>query len=102
MAYQLEILVPDSEPKIVNITGPTTLGGSEKADLCIDNYELPSKLCRFRVNQEVLTVMNLSGQAPSLRIKKQNLERGKMYILDDEDVLIFGELQIVIHETSFP
>jgi|GEM_PF-4927743 hypothetical protein len=100
MPYQLEIHLPNSAPEIIDIAGPTILGSSEKADLRIEDCDLPLKLCRFRVNQGVLTVMNLSGQTPPLKIKKQNLERGKMYILDDEDVLTFGELEIVIHEVG--
>lgn len=100
MPYQLEIHLPDNEVETIELVGPSTLGSSEQAELCIQDYNLPAKLCRFRIAQGVLTVMNLGAQKPPLKIGKQKLERGKMYILDDEDVLSFGKLKMVIHELS--
>lgn len=101
MPYQLEIHLPDNDVETIDLIGSTILGSSEQAELCIEDYDLPAKLCRFRIAQGVLTVMNIGGQKkPPFKIGKQKIERGKMYILDHGDVLSFGKLEIIVHELS--
>lgn len=100
MPYQLEVHLPDHDIETLDIIDSCVLGSSEEAEVCIQDHELPAKLCRFRVGQDVLTVMNLSAQKPPLKIGKQKLERGKMYILDHEDILTCGDLKIIVHEVA--
>lgn len=101
MPYQLEIILSDNENQNINVTEQMRLGSSPELEICLEDYGLPSKACVFRLNQDILTIINLGMIKPALKIGKQNLDKGKMYILDDQDQITLGDISILVHEQTY-
>lgn len=97
MPYRIEIQIPENDPQEIIMSESLSIGSDPSNDVCLQDFGLAPKHCIFRQQQGVLTVLNIGGSKP-FKIGKQKLELGKMYILDHNDQIKFGDLTIVIDE----
>ena len=101
LAYSLDLRVPDQDNKRVPVNPLITLGSDQEADICLQNFTLAPKHCVFRVNNEVLSILNLAPDGAT-KIGKQELGQGKMYIIDKGDEIDLGEMSIYIRREKVP
>ena len=99
IGFQLEINFPDQSPHTIPIGNKLSLGGSEKSELCIEDYGLSPIHLSFRIHNSVLSLHNLGGQNPTT-LGEQILSHGKMYLLNVGDVIKVGDIEITIQEKS--
>ncbi len=93
--YILDIKIPDEDSQRIPVQGKITVGSASDVDICIEEFGLAPRHCIFRDNNEVLTVQNTAGDGGVI-VGKQELNHGKMYIVDKGDSVKIGDLTFVI------
>ncbi|MFT6070500.1 MAG: hypothetical protein ACJAT2_003182 [Bacteriovoracaceae bacterium] len=93
--YILDIKIPDEDSQRIPVQGKITVGSASDVDICIEEFGLAPRHCIFRDNNEVLTVQNTAGDG-GIIVGKQELNHGKMYIVDKGDSIKIGDLTFVI------
>lgn len=93
--YILDIKIPDEDSQRIPVQGKVTVGSASDVDICIEDFGLAPRHCIFRDNNEVLTVQNTAGDG-GVVVGKQELNHGKMYIVDKGDSIKIGDLTFII------
>jgi hypothetical protein len=99
LGFQLEINFPDQSPHKIPLGSKLSLGGSDKSELCIEDYGLSPLHLSFRVHNNLLSLHNLGGKN-STHLGDQQLNHGKMYLLNIGDIIKVGDIEIKICESE--
>jgi hypothetical protein len=95
--FELELTFPDQSPQKIPLESKLSVGGSDKSELCIEDYGLSPLHLSFRIHNGVLSLHNLGGKNETL-LGDQVLNHGKMYLLNIEDKIKVGDIEIKICE----
>ena len=95
--FELEITFPDQSPQRFPLESKLSIGGSDKSELCIEDYGLSPLHLSFRIHNAVLSLHNLGGKKQTL-LGEQVLNHGKMYLLNFGDIIKVGDIDIKICE----
>ncbi len=93
--YYLEVHHPRDGKNRYKIDGQVTIGGSSSNDIYLSDFELAPRHCILRVHQEVLTIFQVA-ESGSTKIGSQELDTGRMYILEKSDKLFLQDIKCII------
>jgi len=95
VVYFLDIQIPDGDTHRVAIFDSVSIGSSEEVEVSVEEFGLAPRHGIFKVHNDILSLHNLGGNGKTA-LDGNNLQHGKMYIVDTGDTLSMGELAIGI------
>ena len=92
--YQLEFKLPGEDTEKIVVLEKLAVGSGSEMDVTIVDAGLAKKQFIFRYQNKILTVQ-VSGDADTY-LQSKKLARGKVFILELDDILTCGELEIKV------
>ncbi|MCO4792316.1 MAG: hypothetical protein KC493_01295 [Bacteriovoracaceae bacterium] len=97
--YFLDIRVPEADSHRVAVISSLSIGSSDEVEVSVEEFGLAPRHGIFRVHNDILSLHNLGGSGKS-SIGDQELQHGKMYLVDSGDKLSLGELEIIVRSEN--
>lgn len=95
--YSIDVRSDDLPLGRMEIKGRLVLGSSDVCDFHVENKKVAPEHFVFKTSNDVLMLHNLGGNEGN-KIGNNELQHGKMYILDKGDKLTFQDLEIIIRK----
>lgn len=90
--YTIELHHPDYGKQLIHVDHEASIGSARNNTAYFDEFELEAKHCVFRSHRGVLTLFQIA-EGGTTRIGRQELESGRMYILEEGDKVTMGTLK---------
>ena len=95
LPYLINITSPGGQVETIPFTKKLIVGGSEDADIVFKEFDLLDIHCILKSQNELLSINNFGDKGTTL-LNDYPLLPGKMYVLDSEDKISFGDITFVI------
>ena len=99
LPYLINITSPDGQVETIPFTKKLIVGGSEDADIVFKEFDLLDIHCILKSQNELLSINNFGDKGTTL-LNDYPLLPGKMYVLDSEDKISFGDITFVIKKNE--
>lgn len=101
-AFILETRIPDQSPRKIEVIDRVLAGIDPRNDLILIDPKIKTKHFLFRKRDDLLSVHYL-GQDADTTLNTLRLEKGKVYLLEQGDILKVGKIEIaVLREKAVP
>ena len=99
LPYLINITSADGQMETIPFTKKLIIGSSEEADIVFKEFDLKEVHCILKSQNELLSINNFGEKGTTL-LNDYPLLPGKMYVLDIEDKISFGEINFVIKKNE--